>query len=52
MEAAGTAVVGVPVDTDKKIICPPGRYADDRGTAMWNKVMGLLEMVERKKDAA
>jgi len=52
MEAAGTAVVGVPVDTDKKIIRPPERYVDDRGIAMWNKVMGLLEMVERKKDVA
>jgi DNA polymerase I-like protein with 3'-5' exonuclease and polymerase domains len=52
MRAAGTAVVGVPIETDAKIIRPPERYVDDRGVAMWNKVMGLLEAIERKKDAA
>jgi DNA polymerase I len=52
MRAAGTAVVGVPIETDAKIIRPPERYVDDRGVAMWNKVMGLLDVVERKKDAA
>jgi hypothetical protein len=51
MRAAGTAVVGVPIETDAKIIRPPQRYVDDRGVAMWNKVMGLLEAIERKKDA-
>ena len=60
MRAAGTAVVGVPVETDpiekmkveKKFIYPGERYVDDRGTKMWDRVMGLLKMVEHKRAAA
>jgi DNA polymerase I len=52
MRAAGTAVVGVPIETDAKIIYPPDRYVDERGVAMWNKVMRLLDLVERRKEAA
>jgi DNA polymerase I len=52
MRAAGTAIVGVPIETDVNIIRPPDRYVDDRGTVMWNKVLGLLEAIEQKKRAA
>jgi DNA polymerase-1 len=48
MRAAGTAVVGVPIETDVKIIRPPERYMDKRGVEMWSRVMTLLEAVERQ----
>jgi hypothetical protein len=51
MRTAGTAIVGVPVDTDVKIIKPPGRYMDERGTEMWFKVMALLQTVEQRAAA-
>jgi hypothetical protein len=34
MRAAGTAVVGMPIETDAKIIRPPDRYVDERGGVM------------------
>jgi hypothetical protein len=52
MRVSGTAIVGVPIETDAKIIYPPDRYVDDRGVEMWNKVMRLLNLVERRKAAA
>ena len=52
MRATGTAVVGVPIETDAKIIRPPDRYVDERGVVMWDKVMYLLDLVERQKAAA
>ena len=51
MKAAGTATVGVPVDTDVKIITPPDRYMDERGAEMWTKVMALLAAVEQRAAA-
>jgi DNA polymerase I len=51
MEAAGTAVIGVPVETDVKITKQPERYMDDRGAEMWMKVMGLLQAVEQRAAA-
>jgi DNA polymerase I len=52
MKAAGTTVIGVPVDTDVKIVMPPNRYMDERGVEMWDKVMALLAAAERKAAAA
>jgi hypothetical protein len=53
MRASGIAVVGVPIETDAKIIRPGERYVDERGAVMWDRVMALLETVEQKKrDAA
>jgi hypothetical protein len=52
MRAAGTAVVGVPIETDAKTIRPPERYVDERGVVMWEKVLRLLDLVERRKAAA
>jgi hypothetical protein len=51
MRAAGTAVVGIPVDTDVKIIRPPDRYMDERGAEMWSKMMMLLQTVEQREAA-
>jgi hypothetical protein len=51
MRAAGIAIVGVPVDTDAKIVRPPDRYMDDRGAEMWSKVMTLLQTVEQRAAA-
>jgi hypothetical protein len=51
MRAAGGAIVGVPVDTDAKIVRPPDRYMDDRGAEMWSKVMALLQTVEQRAAA-
>jgi DNA polymerase I len=51
VRAAGTAIVGVPVDTDVKIIKPPDRYMDGRGVEMWAKVMTLLQVVEQRAAA-
>lgn len=51
MRASGTAVVGVPIETDAKIIYPPDRYVDERGVEMWNKIMRLLDQIERREAA-
>jgi DNA polymerase-1 len=48
MEGAGAAVIGVPVNTDTKIIRPPDHYMDKRGVDMWNKVMALLQTTEQR----
>jgi hypothetical protein len=51
IKAAGTAVIGVPVGTDVKVITPPDRYMDERGAEMWTKVMALLQTVEQRAAA-
>jgi DNA polymerase I-like protein with 3'-5' exonuclease and polymerase domains len=51
MSAAGNAVVGIPVDTEVKIIRPPDRYMDERGAEMWAKVMMLLQAIEQRAAA-
>jgi DNA polymerase I-like protein with 3'-5' exonuclease and polymerase domains len=51
MRAAGSAVVGVSVDTDVRIITPPHRYMDERGAEMWNRVMLLLRTIEQRAAA-
>jgi DNA polymerase I len=51
MEAAGTAAIGIPVDTEAKIVRSPDRYMDPRGANMWAKVMALLAATEQKAAA-
>jgi DNA polymerase I-like protein with 3'-5' exonuclease and polymerase domains len=41
-EASRVVLGGLAVDTDVKVISWPDRYADDRGRAMWARVMNLL----------
>jgi DNA polymerase I-like protein with 3'-5' exonuclease and polymerase domains len=51
MRAAGAATIGVPVETDVKIVKPPERYMDARGAEMWAKVMTLLDAIEQRAAA-
>jgi hypothetical protein len=51
MEAAGTAVIGIPVDTEVKVVRSPDRYMDPRGAEMWTKVMAHLVETEQKAAA-
>ncbi len=51
MRAAGAAIVGVPVETDVKIIKPPERYMDERGAETWAKVMTLLDVIGQRAAA-
>jgi DNA polymerase-1 len=51
MEAASTSIVGIPLGTDVKIVTPPDRYMDPRGSEMWAKVMALLDAVEQQAAA-
>jgi DNA polymerase I len=44
MTKAGRAVTGgLDIRTDAEIVRWPGRYMDERGKAMWEKVIGLLD---------
>ena len=43
MSKAGRAVTGgLDIRTDAEVVRFPDRYMDDRGKAMWAKVVGLL----------
>jgi len=42
-EASRVVLDGFELDTDAEIVRWPNRYADARGTIMWETVMGLLE---------
>jgi DNA polymerase I len=48
MKKAGRAVTGsLDIRTDAEIVRWPGRYSDERGKAMWEKVMSLLDQTPR-----
>jgi DNA polymerase I-like protein with 3'-5' exonuclease and polymerase domains len=51
MRAAGTAVIGIPVDPSAKIVRPPDRYMDKRGAETWAKIMMLLQTVQQRAAA-
>jgi hypothetical protein len=40
---------GLDIRTDAEVVRWPGRYMDERGKEMWNKVVGLLD---RTREAA
>ena len=43
MSKAGRAVTGgLDIRTDAEVVRFPDRYMDERGKAMWEKVVGLL----------
>jgi DNA polymerase I len=47
MSRAGEAVTGgLRIRTDAEVVKFPNRYSDERGRAMWGRVMGLLEKRE------
>lgn len=48
MQKASALVLGHgrACDVDVEVVHSPGRYSDERGTVMWDRVMGLLSRVE------
>ena len=48
MSKAGRAVTGgLDIRTDAEVVRFPGRYMDDRGKPMWEKVVGLLNKTRK-----
>lgn len=47
-QASAAVLAGFMLESDAKIVRSPERYMDDRGVKMWNTVMGLLGLDERK----
>ena len=46
-EAARITLNGFELRSDAKIIRWPERYMDDRGTIMWDAIMGILAELDR-----
>jgi DNA polymerase I-like protein with 3'-5' exonuclease and polymerase domains len=46
-KAGQTVTAGLDIRTDAEVIKFPNRYMDDRGKAMWEKVVTLLNSSER-----
>jgi hypothetical protein len=47
MVAASSAILsGFALRTDTKVVRFPGRYMDERGAEMWDRIIGLLEEIE------
>ena len=44
--ASATLLDGLVIGTDAAVVAWPGRYVDDRGIAMWDKVMRILDELE------
>jgi hypothetical protein len=47
MEKAGEYVAGIPIRTDAKVVRWPDRYMDERGQAMWDRVLVLLDHAQK-----
>jgi hypothetical protein len=45
-EASRIVLDGFELGTDATVVRHPGRYMDERGTVMWERVMALVESVE------
>jgi hypothetical protein len=46
MRQASSAVLsGFELRSDAKTVVSPGRYEDERGTEMWQTVMGILNKI-------
>jgi DNA polymerase I len=48
-EASRAVLAGFELGTDVNVVRWPGRYADPRGAVMWDRVMKLLDQVERRR---
>ena|SRR5437016_10046985 len=46
-EASRVVLGGLELGTDAKVVRHPDRYMDERGTAMWDRVMKLIQERER-----
>ena len=51
-EASRAVLGGMEIRTDAKVVRWPDRYMDKRGIVMWQRVMKLLETVEREKEGS
>jgi DNA polymerase I len=47
MEKAGESVTGIAIRTDAEVVRWPERYMDERGQAMWNRVLALLNDAQK-----
>jgi hypothetical protein len=52
LEASRIVLDGFELRTEAKIVTHPGRYADPRGAAMWERVMALATDVSQSRRAA
>jgi DNA polymerase-1 len=48
LRASEIVTGGLPIQVEVETVSFPGRYMDERGRAMWDRVMGLLEQKPRK----
>jgi hypothetical protein len=46
--ASATLLDGLVIGTDAAIVTWPGRYADERGVAMWDTVIGIIDRLEHE----
>ena len=53
MSRAGRAVTnGLDIRTDAEVVRWPGRYMDERGKTMWDRVVTLLDRAQRGRMTA
>ena len=50
--ASATLLDGLVIGTDAAVVTCPGRYFDERGIAMWEKVNGIIDRLQRQADCA
>jgi hypothetical protein len=50
-EASRMVLGGFKLGTDVHVVRYPGRYMDERGAAMWDRVMGLINQQQLKMAA-
>ena len=50
-EASRIVLDGFELGTDAKIVRYPDRYMDERGAAMWDRVMKLIREQQQRKTA-
>ena len=50
-EASHIVLDGFELGTDAKVVRYPDRYMDERGTAMWQRVMKLIHEQEQRTAA-
>lgn len=47
-KASRDVLDGFEIRTEAKCVRWPGRYTDPRGTVMWERIVGLLNRLERE----
>jgi DNA polymerase I len=51
-EASRVVLNGFEIRTDVHVVKHPERYMDERGTVMWNRVLGLVTHCQKERSAA